>query len=213
MVAERAEALLGSSEAPEVSRWHLAALPLLTMTLCSVAYMASSVQLTSTRTPEEITLASGPLGLGGILGPVGQVLGMIYDICKPFAGYFKFTGILIYLSTFLISSINHTRNFGGFVGMMKSFGLPCPVVWALGSLSCTYAGSILLLTGKPVLMEWGAELLVMFLIPATYFAHYKPMKQGGDKAAMHWLMCLKNFSLMGTCIMIIGYEIPMIGPS
>eukprot|EP00441_Pelagodinium_beii_P020862 CAMPEP_0197660138 /NCGR_PEP_ID=MMETSP1338-20131121/50668_1 /TAXON_ID=43686 ORGANISM="Pelagodinium beii, Strain RCC1491" /NCGR_SAMPLE_ID=MMETSP1338 /ASSEMBLY_ACC=CAM_ASM_000754 /LENGTH=191 /DNA_ID=CAMNT_0043237427 /DNA_START=49 /DNA_END=621 /DNA_ORIENTATION=- len=191
MFAERLEPLLGSAEDPGASRWHLAALLLLTMAWCSVAYMASSA---GTGGPET-TLASGPLGLGGILGPVGQVMGMIYDICKPYAGYFKFTGILLYVSTFLLSSINHTKDIGSYVGMMKSFGLPCPVAWALGGLSCTYAGSILLLTGKPVLMEWGAELLCMFLMLATYFGHYKPMKQGGDGAFMHFLMCLKNVSL------------------
>ena len=77
------------------------------------------------------------------------------------------------------------------VRMMESFGLPCPAFMAAGGLFSLLAGSLCYLTGRllclflifswpqqpchgqsstfhltgiPVLMEWGAEFLLMFLI-------------------------------------------------
>jgi len=156
-----------------------------------------------------LVLASGPVGLGGYLGSLGTFLRQYYDSLVPYVWLINYCGIVLFVLLFVMSFLNHAKDFSGFVKMMEAFGLPCPAFMALGGLFSLLAGSFCYLTGIPVLMEWGAEFLLMFLIASTYFGHYKPWKQSKDMS--HFIMILKNIGLSGHCLLTIGFEVPEIG--
>eukprot|EP00933_Yihiella_yeosuensis_P051871 TRINITY_DN49854_c0_g1_i1.p1 TRINITY_DN49854_c0_g1~~TRINITY_DN49854_c0_g1_i1.p1 ORF type:complete len:226 (-),score=33.24 TRINITY_DN49854_c0_g1_i1:87-743(-) len=193
---------------------------MLTVLTVGIAFLAGvytgpTLTEASKRASTGITeLAEGPLGLGGIFGPLGEAMGRLYDVFKPFAWSFRLSGVILYVAVFLLAGIHHLMDFKNFVGMVRGLGVPCPTFAAGCGILFMLLGSILMLTGKPVLMEWGAEFLGMFLIMATCFGHVKPWIQAGAASGdVHFLMIMKNISLFGTCLLIIGYEIPKIGPS
>lgn len=119
--------------------------------------------------------------------------------------------------------------------MVQGMGVPCPTVMTILCIIDIVAGSVLYLTcaaalyrlslnsaGIPVLMEWGAEFLLIFLklgesmaiaqsarILASYYGHYKPWKE--SKEEFHVDMLMKNAALMGQCLLTVGFEVPEIG--
>jgi len=153
-------------------------------------------------------------GLFGLALMMGFCAGLeVFPKMHTYCVVGRYFGLVLFVVAFLMPAWNHAKDFNGFVGMMKAFGLPVPVFWAVGGLFSLFAGGLLLLSAKPVLMEWGAELIALFLIGSTYFGHYKPMKAatpGSTDYIMNFLNTFKNIGLFGGCLVIIGCSIPAI---
>merc|ERR1712232_712539 len=52
---------------------------------------------------------------------------------------------------------------------------------------------------------------MLFLLSATYLGHVKAWINGSSNKKMHFKMLIKNVSLIGAALLIIGYVIPQIG--
>jgi len=155
----------------------------------------------------------GPLVCSGSDWPVHGHLAAIFHFYEPYFIYFEAVGTFLLVCTFLVSGVSCSANFGETVETVTGFGLPCPTVMAIAGTFCQLAGSVLLLTMKPVFREWGAEFLIMFTIVAMYFGHYKAMKAApeGPGRKGHLIDCWKDLSIIGIAVMTIGYAIPRIG--
>eukprot|EP00913_Durusdinium_trenchii_P015707 g14760.t1 len=176
----------------------------------------------------EIGKDGTPLGLNGALGEFGEVCGKIYGVLKPYSYIFKYCGILMFVLIFLFAGMKHLIDFKGTVEMNKHLGIPLPTISALMAvitttirsevpvliarhdhlLVFTRSGSFLYLTGRPVFMEAGAEVILLFLIISTIPGHLKPLRETGDFKQM--LHLLKNISMAGGCLMTIGAVLPQI---
>ncbi|CAK9017061.1 unnamed protein product [Durusdinium trenchii] len=156
----------------------------------------------------EIGKDGTPLGLNGALGEFGEVCGKIYGVLKPYSYIFKYCGILMFVLIFLFAGMKHLIDFKGTVEMNKHLGIPLPTISALMAVLLLLSGSFLYLTGRPVFMEAGAEVILLFLIISTIPGHLKPLRETGDFKQM--LHLLKNISMAGGCLMTIGAVLPQI---
>jgi len=141
---------------------------------------------------------TSPLGLHGALGPVGNVIGKIYDVVRPGATYIKIAGFVMFVLVFFL------KGFALFVGHSSQQSSGCAKPASVAGFTCALFGSVLMLTGSAILMAWGCALLIVFLLGALYFAHLK-------RKDMHVSMILKKFAMLGACLMVLGYELPAIG--
>ena len=132
-----------------------------------------------------------------------------YDLLIPAAPWIRDVGILLFVLVFILSTMNKIKDFKGTVKIVESFGLPCPTFMTIGAILDLIAGCVCYLTGVPVLMEWGAEFLLIFMLLASYVGHYKPWRE--TKEDFHLEMLLKNVAIMGQCLLTIGFEVPEIG--
>ena len=64
---------------------------------------------------------------------------------------------------FVFGGLKHLRNFKETVDINKMFGIPLPTISAAVAILLLLSGSGFFLTGIPVFMEIGAELLLAFL--------------------------------------------------
>eukprot|EP00438_Fugacium_kawagutii_P019955 Skav226918 [mRNA] locus=scaffold1147:84042:89594:+ [translate_table: standard] len=118
-----------------------------------------------------------PLGLNGALGSFGVFIGKIYRWFRPYCNIFKYSGIVMFVLVFLYAGLRHLLNFSQTVEINKACGIPLPTLSALMGPLLVLVGSGMYLTGIPVFMEIGAECLVLFLLVATFFVHFKPLQQ------------------------------------
>mmetsp|Transcript_28412 Transcript_28412/g.65903 ORF Transcript_28412/g.65903 Transcript_28412/m.65903 type:complete len:368 (-) Transcript_28412:61-1164(-) len=163
-----------------------------------------------------VELSSGPLGLGGIFGPVGIFLGDIYAAVAPYSVVIEFIGLVLYCMPFLLFGSNHAKDYKGFVDMMSNFGLPMPQVFAVGGLVSLIGGPILMLTMQLVLVPIGAVLISGFLVMSTYYGHVIPLQKaeaGSGEYISNFIMILKNAGLLGVAMMAGSAHIMTIMPS
>jgi len=132
-----------------------------------------------------------------------------YDLLLPAAPWIRDIGILLFVLIFILSTINKIKDFKGTVKIVEGFGLPCPTFMTIGAILDLIAGCVCYLTGIPVLMEWGAEFILIFMILASYVGHFKPWRE--TKEEFHMEMLLKNAAIIGQCLLTIGFEVPEIG--
>jgi len=128
------------------------------------------------------------------------------DLWKPASGYIEYVGLVLFVLVFIVAGVHHVKEFAGFTDMVASFGLPCPFVMAAGGVFCMLAGAILLLTYQPLLMIAGAKLLFLFLLPSTYLQHFRAWRKDGNMNEFN--MMLKNMSMAGACLIIVGCKLP-----
>lgn len=180
---------------------------------------ANSLGRQATTGPWQVSLQAddkhGPLGLNGSLGPLGFLLRDIYDIFYHFAVWFRITGTLLFCLFPALEGLAQLKDWSGFVERIKGYGLPAPAVFAAYSVVSGPGAALLLMSGVPVLREWGCELMWGLIVGATYYVHYKPYQAAVDPVAKrnHYEHMMKNVCLVGALTMIIGYEIPRIGRS
>ncbi|CAJ1440446.1 unnamed protein product [Effrenium voratum] len=166
-----------------------------------------------------VSLAAPELGLGPGVGPLLLATDTSKELVErhcgyhrvlaPYAPVFTYVGIFLFVLVFILSAVKKLKDLGKVVGMMEGFGLPFPKFMTFGCMFCIIAGSVCYLTGVPVLMEWGAEFLFIFMVIATYYGHYKPFKEKRDEFNLQ--MVLKNLAIIGVTLMTIGFEVPEIG--
>jgi putative oxidoreductase len=112
-------------------------------------------------------------------------------------------GRVCLVAIFALSAVsNKIPNFSKVAQNMASVGVPLPTVALAGAIVFLLAGSILVAVGYRARL--GALLLLLFLIPATYYFH-APWKAGTPGEAMPQMIhLLKNLGLMGAMLLIMA---------
>jgi len=125
-------------------------------------------------------------------------------------------GKVVLMSVFFVAAMNGVS---GYTGIATFFGFPCPSFMAVMAMLFLLVGSVSIIAGPlvqcPVTSIAGSVLLIVFMLPATYAGHYKPMRTSeGMEATKQQQQLMKNVSIIGALIVIIGYEtqatVPMI---
>src|SRR5689334_2312233 len=109
----------------------------------------------------------------------------------------------VMLSTiFFMSAVgNKIPNFDGVAGYMQSAGVPSPRIALMGAIAFLILGSVSVVLGFKA--RFGATLLLIFLVAATYYFHAF-WKLEGQEAQMQMIQFMKNLGLAGAMVMIIG---------
>ncbi|QDT69814.1 Inner membrane protein YphA [Planctomycetes bacterium MalM25] len=103
---------------------------------------------------------------------------------------------------FLASALgNKIPNFSQVTEKMASEGVPLPGVMLTGAIAFLIAGGASVVLGYRT--RFGAALLLVFLVLATYFFHDYWNFEGADRQ-MQMIQFMKNASLMGTMLLLIS---------
>lgn len=110
----------------------------------------------------------------------------------------------ILLSTiFLMSAVgNKIPNFDKVAGYMAFNDVPSPKFMLVGAIAFLILGSLSVILGFKA--RWGAGLLLVFLILATYFFHDFWTLEDADAIKMQTIAFMKNMALMGAMLLIIA---------
>ena len=85
---------------------------------------------------------------------------------------------------------------------MASAGVPFPTVALAGAIVFLLVGSVSVAIGYRA--RFGALLLLLFLIPATYYFHAPWRAATPDEATQQMIHLLKNLGLMGAMLLIMA---------
>jgi len=111
-------------------------------------------------------------------------------------------GRLLLAAIFLISPlVNLIPNFGATAMAMGNAGIPFPTLALAIAIAMLLAGSVSMIAGYRA--RWGALLLLLFLLPATYYFHAPWKANDAAEVAAQAVHFLKNIGLMGAMLMII----------
>lgn len=112
--------------------------------------------------------------------------------------YTVLIGRILFAAIFVMSGLSHL--FGQGIDMAAQSGVP------LASIAVPLSGLIVLLGGLSVLVgfnaKWGAWLIVLFLVPVTFFMHNFWGESDPVAAQTHMAMFMKNVSLIGAALLI-----------
>ena len=111
-----------------------------------------------------------------------------------FKKYLPLIGRVFLAAIFLNSGVNHILGFAGTNAMMTQRGLPLAPLLLGSSIFCLLAGGLSVLLGFKV--RWGAILLIIFLIPASFVFH-NPV---ADPSEINNF--LKNIGLIGGILFV-----------
>jgi putative oxidoreductase len=121
---------------------------------------------------------------------------------QAFRGLVTVVGRVLLTSIFLASALgNHLPKFNETVNMMESAGVPHAQIMLAGALVFMIAGGLSVLLGFKA--QYGAALLLVFLILATYYFHAF-WKEAGAAQENQMAHFMKNVSLMGAMIFIMA---------
>lgn len=117
-------------------------------------------------------------------------------------GILSVTGRLFLITIFLMSAVgNKIPNFSGVVAYMESAGVPfAPVALGL-AIVFLIVGSVTILVGYQA--RFGAVLLGIFLILATYYFHAFWALEG-EAAQMQMIQFMKNLGLLGAMVFVVA---------
>ena len=117
-------------------------------------------------------------------------------------GILAVVGRVMIATIFLMSAVgNKIPKFSDVAGYMASEGVPLPELMLAGAIVFLIAGSLSIIIGYKV--RFGAALLLMFLILATYFFHDFWTFEGKERQAQ-MIQFMKNLSLMGTMVFLMA---------
>lgn len=109
---------------------------------------------------------------------------------------------LMIATIFLMSAVgNKIPKFNDVAGYMASEGVPLPQVALAGAIVFLIVGSLSVIAGFKI--RFGAGLLLVFLVLATYFFH-DFWKFEGQEQQMQMIQFMKNLSLMGTMLFLMA---------
>ena len=107
------------------------------------------------------------------------------------------------MAIFALSALsNKIPNFANVVQGMASAGVPFPTVALAGAIVFLLVGSVLVAIGYRA--RFGALLLLLFLIPATYYFHAPWQAATPEAATQQMIHLLKNLGLMGAMLLIMA---------
>lgn len=112
-------------------------------------------------------------------------------------------GRLCLVAIFALSAIsNKIPNFSDVAKGMASAGIPFPAVALAGAIVFLLVGSVLVAIGYRA--RFGALLLFLFLVPATYYFHAPWTAATPDESTQQMIHLLKNLGLMGAMLLIMA---------
>jgi putative oxidoreductase len=111
-------------------------------------------------------------------------------------------GRILLALIFIMSGISKVGGHSSTVAYIHAHGLPLASVCLYAAILIELLGGVLLATGFRA--RYGALVLALYLIPTTYFFHFKPAMDGQfnvvDKGQL--IHVLKNLAIMGSLLMI-----------
>jgi len=123
-----------------------------------------------------------PTGLQGALTVLGRVL-----LCTIFV---------------MAAAGNDIPNFTATTKQMESVGIPAPGFMLAGAIAFSLLGSLSVIVGFKA--RFGAGMLLVFLVLATYFFHAFWKLPAGQEQQMQMINFLKNASIAGAMLLIIA---------
>lgn len=121
---------------------------------------------------------------------------------KQFQGLVAVGGRVLIALIFLMSAIgSKIPKFTNVAEYMASEGVPIPRIMLSGAIVFLIIGSFSIIVGYKV--RFGAGMLLVFLLLATYFFHDFWGVEGEEKEAQ-MIQFMKNLSLMGTMLFLIA---------
>lgn len=96
---------------------------------------------------------------------------------------------------------NKIPKFNDVVSYMASEGVPLPQFALVGAIVFLVAGSLSVIAGFKT--RYGAAMLLVFLVLATYFFH-DFWNFRGQEQQLQMIQFMKNLSLMGTMLFLIA---------
>jgi putative oxidoreductase len=112
-------------------------------------------------------------------------------------------GRLFLVAIFALSAVsNKIPNFSKVAEGMASVGIPFPTIALAGAIVFLLVGSVLVAIGYRA--RFGALLLLLFLIPATYYFHGPWRAATPADFEQQMIHLLKNLGLMGAMLLIMA---------
>lgn len=112
-------------------------------------------------------------------------------------------GRICLAAIFLLSPIaNLLPNFGAVARSMQDAGVPLPRIALAIAIVLLIAGSLSLIAGYRARI--GALLLVVFLIPATFYFHAPWKAADSAEFSLQLVHFLKNLGLLGAMLLIVA---------
>ncbi len=110
----------------------------------------------------------------------------------------QWIGRALLSAIFLASGLAKLAGWSGTVAMMAGKGMPVAPLLAAAAIAVEVGGGLLLLSGLRTggAYRWGALVLALFLVPATFLFH-NFWAFTGDAQRMHQIHFLKNLAIMG----------------
>jgi putative oxidoreductase len=103
-------------------------------------------------------------------------------------------------ATFIISALRHLFNWSAALDEMAGFGMPRSMVLLIGSIALRLAGGLSVLAGFEA--RWGAVLLLLFVVPATFLGHAFWAKPAGERTH-EFIEFLNNLSMTGGVLLVL----------
>lgn len=117
-------------------------------------------------------------------------------------GIASLLGRVMIATIFLMSAVgNKIPKFNDVAAYMASEGVPQPQIALAGAILFLIVGSLSVIAGFQV--RFGAGLLLVFLVLATYYFH-DFWNMEGQEQQMQMIQALKNLSLMGTMLFLMA---------
>ncbi|MCW3464633.1 DoxX family protein [Chitinophaga nivalis] len=111
---------------------------------------------------------------------------------------FALLGRIFFALIFVLSGFHHLTGDG--VAYAAAAGVPSP------AFLVPFAGLLSLVGGLSVLLgyktKWGAWLLVIFLVPVSYYLHPFWTEKDPGAAQMQMAMFMKNVSMLGGALLL-----------
>ncbi len=125
-------------------------------------------------------------------------MGLFSDVSKTYA---PLLGRVLLAFIFLQSAFEKVLDYARTLALMGARGIPEPQILLPLAIAILFAGAIMILIGWKA--QWGALLLILFLIPATlYFHNYWTYPPALQLNQFHHFV--KNLAILGALSMIAG---------
>ena len=122
-------------------------------------------------------------------------------MCRHTSGLLALMARVAVCAIFFTSALaNKIPNFSQTVEVMRGKGIPFPAVALVLAIIVLLVGSLLVVMGFKA--RWGAALLLVFLVLATFYFH-DFWNVGGEAVRMQQIMFMKNVSIGGAMLLII----------
>lgn len=117
-------------------------------------------------------------------------------------GILTIAGRVMIATVYLMSAVgNKIPKFSDVAGNMASEDVPLPEGMLVGAIVFLIVGSLSIIVGYKA--RFGAALLLVFLVLATYFFHDFWTFEGQEQQAQ-MIQFMKNLSLMGTMVFLMA---------
>jgi putative oxidoreductase len=117
-------------------------------------------------------------------------------------GIVAVVGRILLCTIFLMSAVgNKIPNFSAVAGLMAKVGVPAPQFMLVGAIAFLIVGSLSIIVGYKA--RFGAGLLLVFLVLATYFFH-DFWNHTGQEQQEQMIQFMKNLGLMGAMLLVIA---------